>query len=226
MYWRGLLVLGGAIVVLAACRGGEGDPPPQAAVITSGPADRSSVALTFDAVGDAGVTDAILQLLSAHGVRATFAVAGLWAEKHPALLNAIASDGHQIINLTYNYASLTSQTSEQRALELSRTETTVFRMSSRSTRPYFRPPYGEINDPVLRDASEAGYAFAVLSTIDARDQALELREAVAPRVIADAPNGAIIALSLGRSTAEALPAMLDGLASLGFAFETVAEIIE
>jgi hypothetical protein len=74
--------------------------------------------------------------------------------------------------------------------------------------------------------SDAGFALAVQSTLDARDQPLDLPEAGAPRVIADARNGAIIALSLGRSTAEALPAMLEGLASLGFAFETVAEIIE
>ncbi|HYM16025.1 MAG TPA: hypothetical protein VEZ14_10740 [Dehalococcoidia bacterium] len=42
-------------------------------------------------------------------------------------------------------------TAAQRALELSRTETTVYHLSGRTTRPYFRPPRGDVDAGVLRD---------------------------------------------------------------------------
>jgi peptidoglycan/xylan/chitin deacetylase (PgdA/CDA1 family) len=89
----------------------------------------------------------ILETLRREGVRATFAVRGLWAEEHRDLLLAITSAGHDVINATYHGESFTGAstgtpplTAEQRALELSRTEVTVYHLSQRSTRPYFRPP--------------------------------------------------------------------------------------
>jgi peptidoglycan/xylan/chitin deacetylase (PgdA/CDA1 family) len=195
------------------------------------PADRS-LALTFDAAGGPGHTAEILVALRASGARATFAVSGLWAENEPALLNAIASDGHQIINFGYNRASFTGETTGtppltagERALELSRTETTVFRMSSRSTRPYFRPPYGDVDDSVLRDASATGYAYAVLWSIDARADAST--GALGDLVIAQAHPGGIVVMDTGSaSAAEALPRILDTLRAQGYTFVGVDELIE
>lgn len=53
------------------------------------------IALTFDD-GPSEHTRSLLELLHRHGVKATFFVTGVQAERHPDLLEALRADGHQI----------------------------------------------------------------------------------------------------------------------------------
>jgi peptidoglycan/xylan/chitin deacetylase (PgdA/CDA1 family) len=210
-------------------------PGVEARVITRGNTERQSVALTFDAGSDAGYTAQILSTLRDERVRATFGVTGAWAEANPDLLNAIAADGHQIINHTYDHASFTGRSSEtapltrdERALELSRTETTVFRLSSRSTRPYFRPPYGDYDGSVVRDAADFGYPYIVMWTIDSRGWNGATRDEIIETVTSRAEPGAIVVMHVGSASqdAAALDEVIARLRGAGYEFETVAEIIE
>lgn len=98
------------VAVLAACAEGAhapeatlapqstGDAPEPATLLRHGDGSRRSVALTFDLRDGAGDTAEILAALAAEGVRGAFAVTGLWAEAHPALMRAIAADGHRFLN--------------------------------------------------------------------------------------------------------------------------------
>src|SRR5262245_36881891 len=65
------------------------------------------IALTFDDGPDPEVTPRILELLAAHGQRATFFVIGRRAEAEPALVRAIAEQGHAIGNHSSTHAWLT-----------------------------------------------------------------------------------------------------------------------
>lgn len=205
-----------------------------ARVVYRGDPGRRTVALTFDAGSDAGFTADILDTLRSEGIRATFSVTGLWAEQNRDLLLAIAAGGHEIINHTYDHASFTGLststaplTAAERALELSRTETTVYHLTQRSTRPYFRPPYGDIDAGVERDAAAAGYGTIVMWTVDSLGWNGAPADAIVERCLVQAVPGAIYVLHVGSESqdAVALPRVIAGLRAAGYGFATVEELL-
>jgi peptidoglycan/xylan/chitin deacetylase (PgdA/CDA1 family) len=241
-----ILLLVALAVTARSCASSATAPSPQgtaraptatavpASIVTRGDPARRMVALTFDTDAGAGRVAEILAVLRREGVRATFAVRGLWAEEHRDLLLAITSAGHEVINATYHGESFTGAstgtpllTAEQRALELSRTEVTVYHLSQRSTRPYFRPPYGDIDTGVQRDAADAAYRTIVLWTFDTNAVDDGTPSEIAARVIAAAAPGAIFALhaASGSQDAAALPTMISGLRAEGYEFGTVADVL-
>ena len=202
--------------------------------IVRGNTSRRVVALTFDAGSDAGYTANILDVLATSGARATFSVTGLWAEQNRDLLLAIAAGGHEIINHTYDHKSFTGISSGaapltpgQRALELSRTEVTVYHLAERSTRPYWRPPYGDLDGTAQADAAAAGYTSTVMWTVDTLGWNGATADAIVDRCLAKAESGAIYVMHVGSASqdAVALPRIIGGLRAQGYGFGTVAEIV-
>ncbi|MEX2246381.1 MAG: polysaccharide deacetylase family protein [Dehalococcoidia bacterium] len=242
--WWALAAGGVLALVLSACGDGDGvpagpvvtrvvpAPAGPARVVERGDASRRVVALTFDAGEDpgAGSTEQILETLQRERIRATFALTGVWAEQHRDLTLAIVAGGHQIINGTYEGRSFTGAstdapplTERERSLGLSRTETTIYRMTLRSTRPYVRPPYGDVDEGVRRDAAALGYGVVVLWTFDTVDLG---GPEVAQQALEAASPGVIYRLHVARSEdAVALPAIIAELRNGGYSFETVEEIL-
>jgi peptidoglycan/xylan/chitin deacetylase (PgdA/CDA1 family) len=208
-------------------------PGPAVAVYRGDPS-RRVVALTFDAGSDAGYTQEILATLRAEHVRASFSVTGVWAEQHHDLLLAIAADGHLLMNHSYDHASFTGAstgtaalTAAERESELSRTETTVYHISGRTTRPYFRPPYGDIDDSVLRDAGAEGYGTVVMWTVDTLGWNGATADAIVARCLAQAEPGAIYVMHVGSASqdAAALQRVIDGLRAAGYGFVGIDEMV-
>lgn len=209
--------------------------PTTATTVRTGTTSRRAIALMFDATSDddgAERTRAILGTLRDENIRATFAVGGLWAENHPADLLAIAADGHRLMNGTYSARSFTGAstsdaplTAADRRLELQRTETTVYRISNRSTRGFFHPPYGDIDEALPAEAASAGYDYIVLPTIDTSRWFGAGADAIVARVLAEAAPGAIIAMRAFADDAAILPALIARLRDEGYAFETIDEIV-
>jgi peptidoglycan/xylan/chitin deacetylase (PgdA/CDA1 family) len=192
------------------------------------------VALTFDAGSDAGFTAGILNTLRREGIRASFSVTGLWAERNRDLLLAIAADGHTLINHSYDHASFTGLstgkpplTAGERALELSRTETTVYHLAQRTTRPYFRPPYGDIDPGVQRDVGADGYSMILMWTVDSLGWDHATADAIVERCLTKAEPGAIYVMHVGSESqdAAALPRVIDGLRAAGYAFGTIEDVL-
>jgi len=229
-------------IVAAACAPAadapEATPVPRASpepaiVLRHGDGSRRSVALTFDLGDGAGRTADILAALRIGGVRAAFAVTGRWAEAHPALMRAIAADGHRFLNTTYDGASFTGVstgaaplTFDQRSLALSRAETSVYRATNRGTRPYVRPPHGDVDASVERDAVALGYGVVVLWSFDTLGRDGASADAIVERTLSLAQPGAIIAMHAGAESrdADALPRIIEGLRERGYAFESIDEI--
>lgn len=95
-------------------------------------------ALTFDDGPDPEYTPQLLEVLAAHGARATFFVVGEQAHLHPELLARIAGAGHTIANHTWDHPGLPLiSLGEQRR---------QIRACAAVIAPYgvrlFRPPYG------------------------------------------------------------------------------------
>lgn len=131
------------------------------------------VALTFDAGSDRGYGLTILRTLEHFHIRATFGMTGRWAEQNPDLVRRMTRDRDSIINHTYDHRSFTGLsthsarlTGAQRAWELWKTEEIVSRLTGHTTRPFFRPPYGDYDGATLRQAGHLGYRYTVMWTVD------------------------------------------------------------
>ncbi len=82
--------------------------------------DRSSWEIQPRRVGEN--TRAILDLLAAHEVKATFYVLGWVAERHPDLVKAIARGGHEIASHGYSHKLIYSQSRDEFAEETRRSK--------------------------------------------------------------------------------------------------------
>lgn len=115
-------------------------------------AQRREVALTIDDGPDPQVTPQVLDLLDAHGVRATFFCIAARAAQHPALVRDIVARGHSVQNHSHAHRHTFSLLGPRGfARELARAQDTLAALTG--VRPTcFRAPAGLRNpflDPVL-----------------------------------------------------------------------------
>src|SRR5918992_2917549 len=134
---------------------------------------RRVVALSFDMGADVGYTRAILDTLEESGIKASFGVTGQWAESNPRLVERIANDGHMLINHSYSHSSFTGIStssggfsSSRIATEILQTESIIRRITGRTTKPYFRPPYGDLDHFVMRHVHDVGFWCSVMWDVD------------------------------------------------------------
>jgi peptidoglycan-N-acetylglucosamine deacetylase len=193
------------------------------------------VALTFDAGSDRGYAEQILNTLAAKGVKADFGMTGVWAEKNPDLIKRIVADGHHLMNHSWDHPSFTGYstgkpplTSAQRADQLKRTEDLMRKQAGVELKPYFRPPYGDYDDSVLRDLEANGYTINVMWTIDTLGWDGLTAVQINKRVFDNVKPGAIILMHVGAASqdASALPTMIDGLRQRGYRFATVKQYVD
>lgn len=217
-------------------------PPPttsppaaeRAQVVSRGDPNRRIVALTFDAGADAGHTAAILDTLTAEGIRASFGITGRWAESNPDLVARIAGDGHLMVNHTYDHRSFTGVsgtpailTRAERVDQLERTDEVIRRVTGQSTKPWFRPAFGDYDDSVNADVASAGYRYNVLWTVDSLGWQGLSPQAITDRCVGRTVPGAILLFHVGEQSAdaEALPAIIAALRADGYSFGTLAEVV-
>ena len=103
---------------------------------------RQEVWLTIDDGPDPADTPRILELLAAHGARATFFVIGENAAAHPALVRAILAAGHEVAHHTQTHplGSFWSASPARLGRELDECRAVLLPLGAKPTR--FRPPAG------------------------------------------------------------------------------------
>jgi len=188
--------------------------PPE---IVRGDPARRRVSLTFDAGAADDPLPAILTALEQGGVRATFFLTGEWAARYPARVKAIVAGGHELGNHSHSHRDMTTLSDAEIVQELAETERIVREIAGRSTKPYFRPPYGARDQRVLAAAWAAGYR-GVYWTVDSGDWREDATvEGVVNRILTNAANGAIFIQHVGSlQTAEGLPRIIAGLRARGY----------
>lgn len=205
-----------------------------AVVVSRGNANRRMVALTFDAGSDTGFAAAILDTLAASRIAATFGLTGKWAGENPDLVRRLAAAGHQVVNHTFDHRSFTGTSATPAVLstadrhaQLERTEAVLTPLTGRTTRPWFRPPYGDYDRSVNADVGAAGYGFNVLWTVDSLGWQGLTAGAITARCLRSAEPGAIYLFHVGAASqdAAALPAVISGLRDQGYEFGTVAQVV-
>ena len=193
-----------------------------------------AVALTFDDGPDPEWTPAILDILKARGVKATFFVVGSEAERHPEIIRRIVAEGHEIGNHTFTHPNLAEAPPALVRLELNATERLIESLTGRST-TLFRPPYNADSRPAnLRElmpveiAQSLGY-MTILENVDPRDWQKPKKNRLVERVKTELPRGNIVLLHDGggdrSATVAALPAILDYLKERGNRVVLISDLL-
>lgn len=208
--------------------------PGRSVRVDRGPAECGAVSLTFDAGADRGYAELILDILSEHQVPAAFGMTGMWAEQNGDLVQRIVQDGHELINHTWSHRSFTGFSPRTRPMsvgerhdELARTDELLVGLTGRSSRPLFRPPYGDLDDGVLRDLADAGYDYTIMWTVDSLGWNHLPAAQIVQRSLSRAEPGAIYIFHVGAQSEDALAlgTIIAGLREQGYIFATVSDLL-
>lgn len=167
--------------------------------ISLGNTQKKQMIFTFDAGAGTQSLQQILDTLQKHTVKGTFFITGSWAVKNPELLKKIADGEHEIFNHTYTHPYLTEASDMKIITELSSTETSIFTLVKRTTKPYFRAPYGDRNQQVIGIAGGQGYrsVYWSIDALDWKEPEGYTAEQVKQRIYNNQKNGAIVLMHIG-----------------------------
>lgn len=184
------------------------------------------VALTFD-VGYVPENKAMMEMLADRGIRATFFVVGFSVLRKPEIIHDILRNGHELANHSWSHENLQGMNEEAVRYELNRTEQTVqTAYPGATTKPYFRAPFGALDETIINVAKQEGYHL-IGWTVDSTDWVKgATAESVYKRVTRHICPGAIIVMhDMTPVVAAALPRILDFLVSNGYSFVPLSELL-
>ncbi len=191
---------------------------------------KKRIALTFDAGASGEPMPRILATLRERGIHITMFITGQFAEKYPDYVRQAAQDGHEIANHTYSHPDMRKLTDQQIVDELSRADAIISGLTGRTTKPYWRPPFGARDSRVLNVAAAQGYR-SIYWTLDSLDSVGQPKtpDFIFNRVT-NTPginlDGAIILQHFGSdASADALPRILDRLDEMGLKVVTISELL-
>ncbi len=193
--------------------------------------------LTFDD-GPTKVTPAVLDVLMEHDVKATFFMLGRMIEKNPDIAKRVYDEGHLLANHSYShvYKELYA-TGESFMAEIEKVESLIREVTGEEPFKLIRFPGGGQNAGVYAAEKqqyklllqEKGYYFADWNALngDAEGGTRSADQLVA-RLKATATQKNIVVLMHDaadkKTTAEALPAIIEHLKSQGYLFRRLDEI--
>jgi peptidoglycan-N-acetylglucosamine deacetylase len=227
-WFAGFLVLDAVVLVGML----ERRAPIFGRIFWRGPADRPVVALTFDDGPNEPYTGQILDILASHGVKATFFVIGLNAERFPAAVERAAREGHDIGNHTWDHTVLALKGPRFIGGQIARTSLLIERITGRKP-ALLRTPHGWRNpwvNPVARKHGMRPVAWS----LGVWDTDRPGSEVIVRRTLAGMRNGSVLLLHDGRGVepgadasqvVRALPAIIGGLVESGYRLVTLSELI-
>lgn len=196
--------------------------------VTKGNTTSKVVALTFDDGADGKNITKILQILTTNKIKATFFITGKAAENHPQLIKTIVSQGHEIGNHSYSHPDFTKMTANQIKTELDKADIAIKKATGKSTKPYFRAPFGSVNTATLLAVGNLGYTKTIGWTIDTVDWKGISSIEITNKVVNNATPGMIVLMHAGAGapgTPGALQTMINKLKAKGYTFVTVGQLL-
>lgn len=197
---------------------------PVAKVVRRQPFPQGSllVALTFDDGPWPGQTAAILDILKANDVKATFFELSSSANHHQDLSRRVIAEGHLIGNHSVNHKNLAKSPPDVVRFEIVNAADTI--QSITGYRPvWFRPPGGNYNPTVLKIMGEAGEKLAMWAQ-DTKDWQKPAPQDIVGRALAGQQQVKVVLMHDGggdRSrTISALPEIIAGYKARGYRFVT------
>jgi peptidoglycan/xylan/chitin deacetylase (PgdA/CDA1 family) len=194
--------------------------------VTNGGGRQRLVALSLDD-GPGPLTMEFLETLERLEVPATFYVQGSLLDTHTEEVRAMIAGGHEVGAHGWSHRDLTGTYGDDFEREVAGAQARI-RTIAGVDPGTMRPPYGAIDDRVLRDAAPTRM-LQVLWDVDTDDWRGNSAKQIADHVIANATAGSIILMHEGapsrRPTLKALPVIVRGLRAKGLEFVTVTELL-
>jgi peptidoglycan-N-acetylglucosamine deacetylase len=200
--------------------------------IYHGGRDSKRVALTFDACSthdSVRFDPRILDILLATGTPATMFMGGHWMVQEPDRVRELADYPQLELALHgYFHPRMTRFTDRHIQDELIAAERVLFALTGRRT-PYYRPPFGDIDERVVQAAADAGYATVMYDVASGDPDP----RATAPKLVAWlerlVQGGSVVVMHInmrGHHTASALEDVIATLQAKGFVFVTMSELLQ
>lgn len=185
-----------------------------------------NVALTINVDWGEDVLPSMLEVLKENDVKATFFIAGRFAEKFPDIVKDIVKEGHEIGNHGYSHPHPDQLSLEENKDEILKTHNILKEFTEEDIN-LFAPPYGERGQNCLDASKELDYKTILWTadTVDWQEPAPSV-DTLVERVTGEKlTNGAIILMHPKEHTVEALPQIIQTIEKKGYKLKTVSEIL-
>ncbi|RGY99208.1 polysaccharide deacetylase family protein [Clostridium sp. AM58-1XD] len=187
---------------------------------------KPKVALSFDAAWGNEDTRQIMDILSKHGVKATFFMTGGWVEKYPEDVKYIASQGHDLGNHSENHKNMSQLDGDAIRSEITSTHEKVKALTGQEM-SLFRPPYGDYDNDVISISKELGY-YPIEWDVDSLDWKDYGSQSIIDTVVnhSHLAGGSIILMHNGaKYTPQALEDVITGLQKKGYELVPISQLI-
>jgi peptidoglycan/xylan/chitin deacetylase (PgdA/CDA1 family) len=195
-----------------------------------GSRSKREVALTFDDGPDPEQTPRVLDILAAHGAKATFFMIGERAARAAALVRRIAGAGHDLGNHTWSHRSLWLTGPRETVRQVRDGHDAIAQAAGAPPR-FFRPPWGLTNLALFPELRALGTpcVFWTAQTEGRRPalpalQVERARRRVQPGTIFDLHDADGVP-GAGERVVRALPAMLAMLAAKGYSLAPLRDLL-
>jgi peptidoglycan/xylan/chitin deacetylase (PgdA/CDA1 family) len=115
--------------------------------------------------------------------------------------------------------------------QLTEAEAIIRNATGQNPQPYWRPPYGSVNDAVRTAAASVGYTKVFMWDVDTIDwkpisDGGPTAQQIASKVVTNAKDGSNVLMHLGGyETLDALRLMVPGLRDRGFLLTSLSDLL-
>lgn len=186
--------------------------------------DNKAVALSFDAAWGNEDTELLINTLDRYGVKATFFLVGMWADKYPESVQQLYDAGMELGNHSDDHPHMAKLSDADIADQITRCNAKIEAITGEAP-TLFRCPYGEYDDDVIATVNSLGM-HAIQWNVDSLDwkdlSADEIYNRVTQKVV---PGSIILFHNAAKHTPEALPGIIEYLLSEGYTIVPVSELL-
>ena len=178
------------------------------------------IAITFDD-GPGNYTEQLLDTLKERDIKVTFFVVGNRIAAFEDIVLREYQEGHQVASHTFTHPDLKKLSEASIRQEMVQTTDAIKALTGQE-KVYFRPPYGNYNNTVIKYADGP----IILWSVDTLDWKYRNAQTVRQNIVNGAKDGAIILLHDIHPTSVAGAIMaIDDLRQQGYEFVTVEDLL-
>lgn len=184
----------------------------------------NKISLTFDVAWENSNTQALLDILEAENVKATFFVTGDWCDRYPEDVMKFFQAGHEIQNHSDQHPHVEGINVND-LIEDTREASKKIEMITNTKPTLYRSPYGEYDDTVLTTI-EGMDMKTIQWDVDSVDWKKVSDKDIVKKVIKNTKSGSILLFHNDlENTTKALPEVIKTLKEKGFEFVPVSQLI-
>ena len=183
-----------------------------------------TIAISFDAAWGDEFTQEILDILKKEDIKTTFFLVGMWVDKYPEQVQAIADAGHELGNHSSSHPDMTKLDKNKMKEELNSTNEKISKYKKFDTF-LFRPPFGAYNNDLIKTVEELD-GYTIQWDVDSLDWKNEGAEQIVNRVVSNVKPGSIVLFhNNAEYTTQALPTIIKELKDQGYTIVSISELI-